>query len=420
MQTCIKCKLNFRIFPEDEKFYLKMDVPAPRLCPSCRQQRRAAFRNEWHLYKRKCDFTGKEIISTYSQDKPYKIYSSEIWWGDKWDARDYGREFDFKRRFFEQFAELILEVPRIALFNLSSENSAYTTHAVYNKNCYMCANAGYCENCFYVGGGTTNCEDSADLTGVTKSQLLYESVDCAGCYNCEELQLCQNCSDSRFLYDCRGCRNCFLCWNLRNKNYCIENVQYSEEEYFKKLDEYKNFSTPELRDLFENLLKKNSIRLFVNTNQSENFSGDFIFNSKNIFWSFDISECEDLRYCYDAWGIKDCMDTYQTMDKAELHYETHASSESFNARFANISHRNSEISYTDLCFDSQQLFGCVGVRRAKNCIFNKQYAKAEYDELVARIIEHMKETGEWGEFFPMNLSTFSYDETLAKDFFPNA
>ncbi|MBU0627024.1 hypothetical protein KKG31_00015 [Patescibacteria group bacterium] len=32
-------------------------IPAPTLCPDCRQQRRISFRNERSLYKRKCDLT---------------------------------------------------------------------------------------------------------------------------------------------------------------------------------------------------------------------------------------------------------------------------------------------------------------------------------------------------------------------------
>lgn len=30
----------------------------------------------------------------------------------------------------------------------------------------------------------------------------------------------------------------------------------------------------------------------------------------------------------------------------------------------------------------------------------------------------MKQTGEWGEFFPISISPFSYNETTAYDYFP--
>ena len=30
----------------------------------------------------------------------------------------------------------------------------------------------------------------------------------------------------------------------------------------------------------------------------------------------------------------------------------------------------------------------------------------------------MKKTGEWGEFFPISLSPFAYNETVAQEYFP--
>ena len=65
------------------------------------------------------------------------------------------------------------------------------------------------------------------------------------------------------------------------------------------------------------------------------------------------------------------------------------------------------------------LFGCVGVNSNKGyCVLNKQYAKEEYEELVPRIIEHMKKTGEWGKPLPPEVSPFGYNDTSAQDFFP--
>ncbi|HRI36281.1 MAG TPA: hypothetical protein PK765_04380 [bacterium] len=52
------------------------------------------------------------------------------------------------------------------------------------------------------------------------------------------------------------------------------------------------------------------------------------------------------------------------------------------------------------------------------CILNKQYTEEEYNTLVPKIIAHMRETGEWGEFFSPNLSPFGYNETVAMEYFP--
>ncbi len=97
-RKCRQCAAVFPITDKDMEFYEKVSpvfggkrysIPAPTLCPDCRQQRRLSFRNERKLYKRKCDATGKDIISIYSPDKPYTVYHQDYWWSDKWDPLDY-------------------------------------------------------------------------------------------------------------------------------------------------------------------------------------------------------------------------------------------------------------------------------------------------------------------------------------------
>ena len=83
-----------------------------------------------------------------------------------------------------------------------------------------------------------------------------------------------------------------------------------------------------------------------------------------------------------------------------------------------------------MCHHCQNCFGCVGLKNKSYCIFNKQYSKQEYNELVPKIIEHMKHphpqplshrervAEERGEFFPARYSPYAYNETNAYDYFP--
>jgi len=70
------------------------------------------------------------------------------------------------------------------------------------------------------------------------------------------------------------------------------------------------------------------------------------------------------------------------------------------------------------CHHCHDVFGSVGLKMKQYCIFNKQYSKEEYEKLVAKIIEHMQKTGEWGEYFDYATSPFYYNETIAKEYFP--
>jgi uncharacterized protein YbaR (Trm112 family) len=157
-KICPSCQQSFPIFEGDVKLYdqispifngQKFPIPVPTLCPECRQQRRLARRNERSLYNRKCDFSGKPIISIYSPDKPYKVYDQKIWRSDQRDPMDYGKPIDFNQPFFSQFDELLKTVPLFSLSIVNSENCEYTNAIQECKSCYMSFNLMNAQNLFY-------------------------------------------------------------------------------------------------------------------------------------------------------------------------------------------------------------------------------------------------------------------------------
>ena len=77
-----------------------------------------------------------------------------------------------------------------------------------------------------------------------------------------------------------------------------------------------------------------------------------------------------------------------------------------------------DCTYCYECFSCSNCFGCVGLKKKEYCIFNKQYSKEEYVKLRGAIIERMRQTAEWGEFFPVEFCPYGYNESLASDIFP--
>jgi hypothetical protein len=69
------------------------------------------------------------------------------------------------------------------------------------------------------------------------------------------------------------------------------------------------------------------------------------------------------------------------------------------------------------CFNANNCFGCIGLRKKNYCILNKEYSKEEYERIVEKIKNEMKERKEYGQFFPKNLSCFGYNETPANEEF---
>lgn len=426
--TCTNCHCAFSITEQDQAFYAKAGpniagksypLKAPTLCPLCRQQRRMARRNERKLYNRKCDFSGRPIISIFHPNTPFKVYESKVWWSDDFDGLQYGRDFDFSRPFFDQWAELQAAVPRLSLFGKNNENSDYSNHADQLKNCYLVLNGGLAENCLY-GNWVVSCRDCVDCSYVDSCELCYQTCYSTNCYNCQYVWHSDHCSDSRFLYDCKGVSNSLLCVGLRNKSYCLLNQQYTKQEYDAKIKTLSLASHAQLVGLqkqFEALLRQSPHRA-LNIVSSEDCTGDNIFNSKNCVQCFYIDGSHDNKYCFDSLNITDCYDVYSAGFDCELQVETHACNRTKYSGFCNTCYDDNNIWYCDLCHNSNHLFGCIGLKGNQYCILNKQYSKEAYEALVPKIIEHMIKTSEWGEFFPISLSPFAYNETLAINAFP--
>ncbi|MDO8641590.1 MAG: hypothetical protein Q7R33_08660, partial [Nitrosarchaeum sp.] len=79
-KQCQSCKKEFTIDSDDFGFYEQMKVPPPTWCPKCRMIRRLGSSGYRILYKRKCDFTGDTIISSFAPDADFKVYKQDIWW----------------------------------------------------------------------------------------------------------------------------------------------------------------------------------------------------------------------------------------------------------------------------------------------------------------------------------------------------
>lgn len=421
MNTCKNCQRQFPVAEDDVKFYAKMEVPSPTLCPFCRQQRRLAFRNEINLFYRRCDKTGAQILSMYEQGSPYKIYDQTEWWKDDWDPLAFGRDFDFGRSFFEQYQELRLAVPRMSLNCIANENSYFTNYAWRDKDSYLVTTADLNEQCYYGRFSDRNYR-CCDFDFTYDSRFCYETLDTHKSEACAFSQQVEGCSENYFCYNMRNCHNCIFCANLRNQSYCVFNKKVSQDE-FKKFKESLKLSsasgvTATQKQWNEFLIAQP--RKYLNVLNCEDSVGDYLKNCKNANFCFDCYDLHDVKYASHLFNAKDSYDWDFVGDKCELCYEmVSCAGELFKCRFTMSSwNSNSEINYCDLCLGNEYLFGCVALRKQKYCILNKKYTKEEYEKLVPRIIEHMRKTGEWGEFLPMHYSSFAYNDSVAFEYYP--
>ena len=435
-RSCQNCHGEFLIDASDFEFYSKIKVPPPTFCPECRFQRRLAWVNLRTLYKRPDIFDSKKaLISMYAPDKPHVIWEDKKWWSDDFNPFSYGREYDFSAPFFAQFGELLKNVPLPHLQRdyATGVNSEYCNGFSQLKNCYLAFAADSTEDSFYAYT-VENLKDCCDITFSTRNELCYEVMNVRDSNHILFSHDCESCYDIMFCRDCTGCNNCFGCANLTNKKYYIFNEPYSKEDYEKKIQEFKIGSYEALSGLHKQVsghFVKYPYRAF-HGRRNKDARGDYVYNSKNAHDVYIVDGCEDVKHGHflrslgGVSGITSSHDYSIFGVNADLMYEAAwcgLGCSNVKCSLWNYGSRN--LDYCIGCHNSSDLFGCIGVRKGQYCIFNKQYTKDEYGELREKIIQQMKNiqykdskarTYSYGDFFPIELSPFGYNETVAYNF----
>jgi hypothetical protein len=436
IQTCRFSHMQFEVSDADLAFCntygpviggRTFPLPPPQLSPEERLMRRLAFRQERSLYRRTCAVTGKQIVSIYSPDKQLKVVDKTAWL--ELDNREFGRDFDFSRPFFEQFAELYRDTYKACLSQSGeNQNTEYAHFIGRLKNGYLCFDSGDGEDLVYsVFIGRSKCVYDSFL-GVS-SEIIYECVKFEGCYECFYCTRVKGCSFCAFLYDCIGCKNCLGCTNLRNKEYYVWNTYVGKERFNEIWRSVFSGSYQAMQSCKEQFaaFKLTQLHRASTIVDCGSVTGEDLTRCEEVYDSFHCNEVRNGRYLHDCFfGVENCYDISSWGEGMERCCELTgcgglSGSVGLTDCFfsAYLYYGAYSILYSYHCYEkSQDLFGCSDLRKARYCILNKQYTPEAYAELVPKIIEHMQRTGEWGEFFPYHLSPFGYNETVAYEEFP--
>ncbi len=426
---CFTCKQPFTSAEQENSFRARVSpsfngatllISPPRHCSSCREKMRLRFRNGYNLYARDCDLCQKDVISVYPKDTVSPVYCPECWWGDKWDALDYGM-VAYDQSLFISIGTLLAKVPVLSLVNTSSENSTYAHDSQNNKNCYLVFSTIESVDSMY-NFNSNRMRNCLDCYWSGNCELSYELINCSESYQSAYSSHGYRLNFSYFCENCVNCTNCFGCFNLVDKQYYIFNKPYSKEEYETKISIY--LSRIKTWNGCEDI-KKEVSRFFAtqphkyaNVVNCENSIGDFLVNTKNCFNCYNVINSEDCRYIDEGVSLKDCNDC-NLIGRSELMYNCQSCVGQINI-CCSFSTDCSNVTYCDHCYNCHNCFGCIGLRQKEYCIFNKQYSKAEYEHLVPLLIKKLVDAGQWGEFFPEQLAPIHFEDSAVPEHFPES
>lgn len=380
--------------------------------------------NERNLYYRPCHKTGKTIVSNYAPESHHTVYYSGFWLSSDWDAMEYAQDLNFEEPFFAQFRRLFDRVPRMSMDQANVENSDFNNHVENLRNCYMCVQCGNLQDCAY-DSYTYDTKTSHDSMFLSDGESCYACLHCANCYEVFFAENTRGSATSMFLKNCESVRDCLLCVNLRQKQYCVRNKQVTKEEYEAEREillERLQREPEAVHAEFDALIR--SLPQPPHLNRScEDCQGEYLEHCKSCTDVYLGIRSENVHHAYWFVDSRDCLDVQCfALEHSYFSQITGGTTGngSYNCSMCLAAWENcKDVFYSDYCFFScESLFGCVGLKRKKYCILNKQYTKEEYEILVPKLIAHMQQTGEWGEFFPLTMSPFAYNESMAHVYAP--
>jgi hypothetical protein len=423
IKICQETGEQFLIREEDIAFYKKMLVPAPIVAPWVRFRNLLAHGSPPdELFKIKSTLSDKEIITNIDPKPNMPVYSEEEWFSDVWDAADYGITYNFAQGFFEQFHALRLQVPRACkLPDAGSVNSPWAIGGVHLKNCYMVSAGLESENILY-SASVIKSRDSMEIFFSDNCELGYQLFQCKYCYKSSFLDSCENCINCTFGFDLKNCENCFGCVNLRHKKYNFFNKQLTKDEYEKRLKDIDLGSRKE-----SNQWQKEFAKFYKNNAVRENLQ---LKNTQNVIGDNSV-ECNSCYDCYDSYNIQDSAYVFRGMNVRDSYdimggYNVEkciglCAADAYNGKYCTEAiYNSSNLEYCELCYNSENCFGCVGLRNKKFHILNKQYSEQEYWQLVDKIKCDMLKRGEYGQILPLKYLIYGYNLTWANIIFPIA
>lgn len=422
MSHIVTCSISWENFiVSDHEVWLREKFwfsNLPETKPKYRLRHLGAFYPNWAFYKRKCDKTEKDIISIFSPDCPYPVWDRDEWF--KFANPPY-TDIDFSQSFFPQAQKLFYQCPIPHIFHFQCENCAYADDWYESRDCYLCHGGTSAEGLRYCARMNNGCKDSIYCTSCVSSQWCYDCTNCENAYYCVHCLDVRNSRNCMMSFDCRNCQDCLFCFNLRGKQYCVGNRELTKEQYESERAKWKLETRTwyqKAQTYFAKMMHEIAWLRSTYVELSEETTWNYVQHMKDCemcFMELDHENC--CHGLWSGWGVKHICEGLGTYG-CHGGYKVTMPIKCFEIRFSFMCFECRFSDYLAYCVGCENCIGCAWLHKKNYCIFNKPYSKQEFAELQKRLIDHMKSTGEWGQFFPGDFAPNVYEDSLSAAFWP--
>ena len=203
IRICEHCGIEFFISESELNMYKKVGIELPTICFFCRVKLHLSFWMFGKFRKGKSALSGESLITVLPENTRYPIYKLSEWHSDKWNAMDYGQNYDENISFFKQLQDLQEKVPHPHQNGTKNTNCDWCDDVWSSKNCYLARSMVGCEDLYY-SYRNLYVKNSIDVVVCYNSEKCFDSVNCHHSYKLFYSRNSRDCVDSYFLQDCRN------------------------------------------------------------------------------------------------------------------------------------------------------------------------------------------------------------------------
>lgn len=389
---------------EEIGWYKKFNVPPSLRSPLARMRILSGFLNGFQWWWHRHAETGQLLLSYVHPTSGLKVLPDQEWLAKDFSSQ--GREYSAAKPFFEQFRQLQTAVPMKAAGNLIEPERSMTIASFGDIDSYFVSDSKT-RDCFFALSAA-NSERSAEIHNVLQAVDSYHIDNAFNTNRSQYIRDARDILDSSFGFNVYDCADCFGAASRKHKKYLFFNEQLSAEEYKKRrtaIDLGRRSVAEEWKEKFNAFLSKETIWPQNLSVFERNSTGEYLVRVRNCRMCYAcVHYCSNLYWS--AFGGNQARDSAFLMAGGWLSntYASVAINKSANCSFSYFLSHCQNLEYCFQCLNCENCFGCVGLQRKNFYIFNKPYSQTEYWQRLDELKCAMLERGEYGEFFPLGFS----------------
>ncbi len=320
----------------------------------------------------------------------------------------YGETYAWK--FWESYKKLFdaISYPNLARW-WEVSNADFAHKVFYSRDCYLSFEICYSEKVAYSVNVKDNCYNVINSVMVgDNSEVIANSVCIFKSSNVFYSKFIVDSSFIWFSSNLTWCHDCIACSALQNQSYCIQNTQYSKEEYLLRketiLQDKRNFDALFSQiPMTEKLLACKDTTGIYTIKSTDLEDGNFTYRINHGKNTLFVGNAEWSEYFYDVASAA----------YGKHYYGIVGGGQAENAYCSVEIVWGSKIFYSYFLNDCSYCLGCIGLKNKSFCILNKQYTQEERFVLANDIFAQMEKDWSLWAFFPWWMNPFYFNDTAA-------